>query len=98
MASGSTLRRSVINRSLNRPNLLLGCEREWILMAGLIAFALIFSLKTIPSIIIGVILWFISLFLLRKMGKADPLASKVYIRHIKQQKLYLPKSTPFRKM
>lgn len=95
MARG--LRTSTINRSLNRANLLLGCEREWILMAGLIAFALIFALKTLISAIVGISIWIVALFLLRIVAKSDPLASKVYMRNIKQQQLYLPKSTPFRK-
>lgn len=54
MSNETPLRRSTINRALTRPSLLLGCERELILMAGLIAAIMIFALKTWSSILFGV--------------------------------------------
>ncbi|RZA08973.1 MAG: conjugal transfer protein TrbD [Moraxellaceae bacterium] len=96
MSNETPLRRSTINRALTRPSLLLGCERELILMAGLIAAIMIFALKTWSSILFGVGIWVVALILLRRIASADPLASKVYLRQFKNQDIYLARSTPFR--
>jgi type IV secretory pathway TrbD component len=46
----SELRHTGINRSLHRPNLMAGGERIPVLLVGLITFALIAAIKTLPSI------------------------------------------------
>ncbi|UUS62539.1 MULTISPECIES: conjugal transfer protein TrbD [unclassified Acinetobacter] len=92
----SDLRRTGINRSLHRPNLMAGGERIPVLLVGLITFALIAAIKTLASIIIGILLWFVSMYFLRRMAKFDPHASEIYRRQLKQQKIYQPKSRPFR--
>ena len=93
--SESGLREIPIYRALNRPELILGCERELILMAGLLAATLIFVAMTFLSAIIGITLWFVSYALFRKMAKADPKMSKLYIKHIRYKAYYPPRSTPF---
>ena len=43
--------------SINRPNLLMGCDRELVLGATMISALFIFALMTWWSILIGVVLW-----------------------------------------
>lgn len=85
-----------IHRSFVRPLLLLGGDRELVLMSGLLAAALIFASMTWFSVIYGLLLWFGGLGTLRIMAKADPLMRKVYLRHRLYQKYYPPRSTPWR--
>ncbi len=85
-----------IRRSLVRPLLLLGGDRELVLLSGLLSGALIFTSMTWFSAAYGLLLWFGGLALLRSMAKADPLMRKVYLRHRLYQKYYPPRSTPWR--
>lgn len=89
------LRQIPIYRALSRPELILGCEREPILLAGLMTAILIFVASTLLSAVIGVALWFVCFALFRKMAKADPQMSKLYIKHIRYKAYYQPRSTPF---
>lgn len=82
----------MIHQSANRPQLLLGCDRELILFAALMAAVLIFSLVTWWGIVAGVTLWFIAVAVLSRMGMADPLLRPVYLRHIQYQGFYPAKS------
>lgn len=91
----SELRSIPIYRALSRPELIAGCEREPILTAGLMAATLIFVSATILSAMIGVLLWLVCFALFRKMVKADPHMSKLYVRHIKYKNYYPAKATPF---
>ncbi|NQY73830.1 MAG: VirB3 family type IV secretion system protein, partial [Candidatus Margulisbacteria bacterium] len=79
----SELRRIPVRRSLNRETLLLGAERELVLVTGLLAFTLIFVSMAIPIVILGLITWVMIIGILRTMAKADPILSKLYIRHLK---------------
>ena len=92
----SELRRIPVRRSLNRETLLLGAERELVLVTGLLAFTLIFVSMAIPIVILGLITWVMIIGILRTMAKADPILSKLYIRHLKYEAYYPPFSTPFR--
>ncbi len=91
------LRRVTIYRSLLRRILILGCDRELILLTGLITFALVFSIKTFASIIFAGFFWSICFAFLRMMGKADPMARHVYLRRIKYNEFYPARSTPYKK-
>lgn len=90
-------RKIPIFKSLNQKNLILGCERELILSVALFATALVLVGQSIATLVTGLLLWFTSLFLLRKMAHSDPDLSKVFIRHIRQQAFYPAKSKPWRK-
>lgn len=90
------LRRVPIHRALHRANLLFGAERELFLTTGLVAFTLVFVTLTLPGSVFGVLLWVVGTALLRLMGKADPLMSRVYLRHIRYRAYYRAYSTPFR--
>ena len=90
------LRTIPIRQSLNRSTLILGAERELVLMTGLITFTLIFISMSPIIILLGISFWMVLIAILRMMAKNDPLMSKVYLKHIKYKNYYPPKSTPFR--
>ena len=92
----SQLQRNRIHRALSRPNLLLGADRELVLITGLAAVILIFVVLTVYSAIIGVCIWIVVVGLLRAMAKSDPLMRQVYRRHVLYRSLYRPTSTPWR--
>ena len=88
---------SRIHRALSRPNLLLGADRELVLLTGLAAAILIFVVLTIYSALFGVAVWIIIVGLLRMMAKADPLMRQVYVRHISYKHYYKATSSPWRR-
>jgi len=90
-----SLRHIPIRRALNRPNLLLGAERELMLLVALICAALIFVAMSPGVMLIGFIIWIVTTTLLRMMAKSDPILSKVYLRHLRYQRYYSAHSSPF---
>lgn len=93
----SGLRRSPLHRALYRPNLILGGERELVLITAIICGGVTVSGLNLVSAAIGVAVWLIAIALLRMMAKADPHMSKVYLRHLRFAAYYPPRSRPFRK-
>lgn len=89
------LRRIPIHRALNRPDLLAGCERELLLLTGLITLTLVVVALNWIAAIAGIFIWTVVVAGLRAMAKADPYMSKVYLRHIKYKAFYPAHSTPF---
>ena len=90
------LRTIPIRRAGNRHNLFMGGDRELVMFAGLLAFALIFSAQELRATVIGLLLWFGALFACRLMAKSDPMLRFVYLRHRKYKPYYAARSTPFR--
>ncbi|MBN9581123.1 MAG: conjugal transfer protein TrbD [Afipia sp.] len=93
----SNLHHSRIHRALSRPNLLLGADRELVLMTGLAAVILIFVVLTWFSVLLGLLVWSGIVGVLRMMAKLDPMMRHVYLRHIRYRSHYRPTSTPWRK-
>ena len=93
----SSLSRSRIHRALSRPNLLLGADRELVLLTGLAAIILIFVVLTWYAAIFGVAIWIFAVGALRMMAKIDPMMRKVYIRHVSYKPHYRATSTPWRR-
>ena len=91
-----TLRSIPIHRAGNRPNLVLGGDRELVMFTGLVAGALVFSAQELKATIFGASLWIIALYLLRLMAKSDPKLRAVYMRHRRYKTYYPARSTPFR--
>jgi len=81
--------------SLCRPTLILECEREPILSAGILSALLVFAAMSWVSILFGCLTWFSSLWALRTLAKVDPMLVRVYTRAIKYQGYYRARSTPF---
>ena len=94
---GSNLSRSPVHRALSRPNLLMGSDRELVLLTALAAVILIFVVLTWYAALFGLAIWLIAVAALRMMAKADPLMRRVYIRHISYQTFYRATSSPWRK-
>lgn len=94
---GSSLERTRIHRALSRPNLLMGADRELVLVTGLASIILIFVVLTWISALFGLAGWSVIVGLLRMMAKADPLMRRVYLRHITFRPHYRPTSSPWRR-
>lgn len=93
----SGLQRNRIHRALSRQNLLMGADRELVLITGLAAVILIFVVLTVYSALFGVTLWILVVGLLRLMAKSDPLMRRIYIRHIAYRTYYKSTSAPWRR-
>lgn len=94
---GSGLDRSRVHRALSRPNLLMGADRELVLLTGLAAIILIFVVLTWYAALFGVAIWLLAVAALRMMAKADPLMRRVYMRHVSYRPYYRPTTTPWRR-
>ena len=93
----SKLRRNRIHRALSRPNLLMGADRELVLITGLAAIILIFVVLTVYSVLFGIAVWIVVVAALRMMAKADPMMRRVYLRHISYRSSYRATSSPWRR-
>lgn len=93
----SGLQRNRIHRALSRPNLLMGADRELVLITGLAAVILIFVVLTIYSALFGIAVWIVVVGVLRMMAKADPMMRKVYVRHISYKSTYKATTSPWRR-
>ena len=89
-------RRALIHQSLHRQNLVLGAERELAMSSSLIALLVGVGGMTVISGIAAFVFWLAAIFVLRLMARADPLMSKVWMRHVKQQDLYSAKASRWR--
>ena len=85
-------REIAFHQSANRPHLLVGGDRELVLVSGILAAILIFAVMTWWSILAGVVLWLAAVAVLARMGKIDPLLRHVYVRHIRYRAFYPAKS------
>jgi type IV secretion system protein VirB3 len=86
------MREVVIHESANRPNQLLGGDRELVLVALLVAVSFAFALATWWGIVLSTAMWTTSVAVLKRMGKADPQLRQVYLRHIRYRSFYPAKS------
>jgi type IV secretion system protein VirB3 len=81
-----------IYRSLHKPNLFFGAEREPVLAVGVMALALTFSSFSPFVGGISLLIWIIALFFLRIMAKKDAMLAKIWLRHIRYQAFYPAKT------
>jgi len=88
-------REIVIHQSANRPNQLLGGDRELVLVTILVSVSLAFSLATLWGVVIAVGFWIGAVAVLQRMGKAGPMLRQVYLRHIRSRSFYPAKSGLF---
>lgn len=95
--AGSSLERSRVHRALSRPNLLMGADRELVLLTALAAIILIFVVLTWYAAVFGIAIWLVAIAALRMMAKSDPLMRRVYLRHISYKTSYRATSSPWRK-
>lgn len=93
----SALSRSRVHRALSRSNLLMGADRELVLLTALAAIILIFVVLTWYAALFGIAIWLVAVAALRMMAKSDPLMRRVYLRHISYKTSYRATSSPWRK-
>jgi type IV secretion system protein VirB3 len=91
-----SLRRTPIFRVLHRPRLFLGGEREPTLMMAIVAAGLAVSGQNLVTVAVAALLWFGSIGVFRQVAKADPQMSQVYLRQLRYQGYYPPRSRPYR--
>jgi type IV secretion system protein VirB3 len=82
-----------VHLSLTRPLLMMGCEREPLIMSALIAVTLVFMLGNLALAIVGVAFWVISVGVLQRMTKSDHQLTKIYVRHTKYRAFYAAQSS-----
>jgi type IV secretory pathway TrbD component len=92
MDDATKAREIPIHQSANRPNTLLGADREMVLLAIMIAFGMGLSLATWWGVALAALFWIGAVGVLQRMGKADPLLRQVYLRHIRYEDWYPAKS------
>ena len=92
MGSANKPREVAIHQSVNRPNLVLGGDRELVLVTIMVSFSLGFSLATWWGIGLSVAFWVGAMAALQRMGKADPLLRHAYLRHVGYRNFYPAKS------
>jgi type IV secretion system protein VirB3 len=88
-------REALIHPSMNRPNQLLGGDRELVLLTLLVSVSLAFSLATLWGALLALGFWIGGIAILQRMGKADPMLRQVYTRHIRYRSFYPAKSGMF---
>lgn len=93
----SSLARSRVHRALSRPSLLMGADRELVLLTALAAIILIFVVLAWYAALFGIGVWLVAVASLRMLAKIDPLMRRVYIRHISYKTFYRATSSPWRR-
>ncbi|MDE3028647.1 MAG: VirB3 family type IV secretion system protein [Paracoccaceae bacterium] len=91
------LRQTRVHRALHRPQMILGGERELMLFSALLAGGIAMASLNLVATISGGVIWIFCAYGLRRMAKADPILSKIYMRHRKYADHYPAFSRPWRK-
>jgi len=86
-----------IHDSLNRPILMMGGERQLVLLLAIIAGIFIFSLAKLWAAIIGVTLWMVGQWALSRAAAYDPVLSKTGSRLLNYRRHYPAQASPFAK-
>lgn len=81
-----------IHLSLIRPVLLLGAERELVLISGILAAVLVLSIERLLFTVVGVVFWALSVAALQRAAKFDPQLCQVYVRHTRYRAYYAAQS------
>lgn len=90
----SSMRQITIHKSLTRPILMAGAERELVIVNATMMTALIFGIGfTKLTILAAIFLGTIGQFGLVMIGKRDAYMSKIYLRHIHYQPYYQAKGS-----
>ena len=75
-------------QSLTRPILMLGGERENIILSACLALMLWTAGRDIFAIILALLIWFVGLITSKVVAKKDPWATKVFIKSLQYQDFY----------
>ncbi len=83
---------TIMRTSLSRPQLLLGGDREMVIMAGLGSALMAVSVMTFLSFLLAIVGYSVIVAVLARIGKADPMMRRVYSRHLHYRDFYPAKS------
>jgi type IV secretion system protein TrbD len=75
-------------QSLTKPILLLGGERENIILLACLSLSLCTVGRDIVSLVLALIIWTIGIIASKLMAKIDPWATKVFLRSLLYQDFY----------
>lgn len=70
----------------------MGGDRELVVLAAIFCVIIGLSLGTFKGFILAVGMWLFFLYWLQKMGRADPLMRRVYLRHVRYASWYSAKA------
>lgn len=90
------LRPLPLRRAADRTTLVAGGDRELVMVSGLLSATLAFAAMDWRAFMVGTVMWFACIWLLRLMAQADPKMRYVYLRSLKYRRYYPARSTPFR--
>lgn len=88
--SADKKRKTAFHRALHRPQQIMGGERELMLFSMLIAGTLVITAMNWVATAIGLFVWTLCIYGLRRMAKADPEMSKIYLRQLRYGVYYGP--------
>jgi len=77
-----------ILQSLTRPILLLGGERENVILLACISLSLCTVGRDILSLILAIIIWFVGIIASKLMARIDPWSTKIFLRSLQYQDFY----------
>ncbi|MBC5825370.1 MAG: VirB3 family type IV secretion system protein [Candidatus Eremiobacteraeota bacterium] len=77
-----------IHQSLVQPLLILGAERELVIISAIAAAMLIFSVGNAYFAVVGILFWLLTLTALQRLAKVDTQMSKTYVRHVRHRSYY----------
>jgi len=75
-------------QSMTRPILLLGGERENVILLACLSLSLCTAGRDFLSVILGLILWIVGIIASKLSAKIDPWATKVFLRALLYQDFY----------
>lgn len=84
-----------IHEALNRPILMLGGERNLVLMLLIVAGVFIFSLAKLWAAAVGIAIWVLGQWALTRAARYDDQLSKTGPRSLKYRRFYPAQATPF---
>ena len=96
MREETELERVSLHRVLHRPHLFLGGERELVMFTALVCAGFAVSSQTVWAALLGLLIWCLCIGFFRQMAKFDPHLRRIYLRHLKYQSYYPPRSRPAR--
>jgi len=77
-----------IHPSFLQPLLIMGAERELVIVTAVLAAMLIFSVANLYLALLGLALWIACIAVFQRVAKADPQMSRVYVRHARYRRYY----------
>lgn len=91
------VRKAPIHQSLHRHNLVLGGEREPVMLSALVALLVGVGGMTVISGAVAAVFWFCAVFFLRHMARLDPQMTQVWRRHVRYQEYFPARAGIWRK-